>query len=129
MDRRRARRLRGVRRTSRRADRRGSARYCGPKTQRPGVSVSYTGDGDLREHLSAFRQLLALSMVMTDTADEDEIIRLATTAIPSLGPFRGAAVSLDGAWWPGATVRSTAPAVDLERQLESLDRAGERLDL
>jgi DNA-binding PucR family transcriptional regulator len=93
------------------------------------VSVSYTGDGDLREHLSAFRPLLALSMVMTDTADEDEIIRLATTAIPSLGPFGAEAVSLDGAWWPGATVRSTAPAVDLERQLESLDRAGERLDL
>ena len=62
--------------------------------------MSYTGDGDLREHLSAFRPLLALSMVMTDTADEDEIIRLATTAIPSLGPFRAEAVSLDGPGGP-----------------------------
>ncbi len=91
--------------------------------------MSNTGDTDLREHLSAFRPLLALSMVMTETADEDEIIRMATTAIPSLGPFRAEAVSLDGAWWSGRSVRSTEPAADLERQLEPLDRTGGRIDL
>ncbi|MDQ1448945.1 MAG: hypothetical protein QOC79_1916 [Actinomycetota bacterium] len=91
--------------------------------------MSNTGDTDLREHLSAFRPLLALSMVMTETSDEDEIIRMATTAIPSLGPFRAEAVFFDGAWWTGRSVRSTEPAADLERQLEPLDRTGGALDV
>ncbi len=111
------------------APREGERDTDGTKTQRPGVSVSNTGDGDLREHLSAFRPLLALSMVMTETSDEDEIIRMATTAIPSFGLFRAEAVFFDGAWWSGRSVRSTQPAADLERQLEPLDRAGGRLDL
>jgi hypothetical protein len=86
--------------------------------------LSYTGDADLREHLSAFRPLLALSMVMTDTADEDEIIRLATTAIPSLGPFRAEAVCLDGAWWPGvATGELRAPYGARRRHLCVVFRA------
>jgi sugar diacid utilization regulator len=91
--------------------------------------LSNTGDTDLREHLSAFRPLLALSMVMTETSDEDEIIRMATSAIPSLGPFRAEAVFFDGAWWSGRSVRSTEPAADLERQLEPLDRTGGALDV
>ena len=85
--------------------------------------------GDLREHLSAFRPLLALSMVMTGTPDEDEIVRLATTAVPSLGPFRAEAVYLNGGWWTGASVRSREPAADLERQLETLCAAGDRVEL
>ncbi|MDQ1467201.1 MAG: hypothetical protein QOH10_1616 [Actinomycetota bacterium] len=93
------------------------------------MSNTGNGDGSLREHLSAFRPLLALSMVMTGTADEDAIVRLATTAVPSLGPFRAEAVSLDGKWWSGASIRSWEPATDLERQLERLDRVGGRVDL
>jgi sugar diacid utilization regulator len=86
-------------------------------------------DGDLREQLSAFRPLLALSMVMTGSADEDAIVRLATTAVPSLGPFRAEAVYLDGGWWSDASVRSREPAADLERQLAMVDQAGERIEL
>ena len=85
--------------------------------------------GDLREHLSAFRPLLALSMVMTGIADEDEIVRLAVTAIPSLGPFRAEAVRLDGGWWSGDGVGTTGPAAHLERQLETLGGIGDQVDL
>jgi sugar diacid utilization regulator len=85
--------------------------------------------GDLREHLSAFRPLLALSIVMTGIADEDEIVRLATTAIPSLGPFRAEAVRLDGGWWKGDGVRTSEPSAHLERQVETLGGVGDRVDL
>lgn len=86
-------------------------------------------DGDLREQLSAFRPLLALSMVMTGSADEDAIVRLATTAVPSLGPFRAEAVYLDGGWWSDTSLRSREPAADLERQLATLDQDGGRIEL
>jgi sugar diacid utilization regulator len=93
------------------------------------VSVSNTVNGDLREQLSAFRPLLALSMVMTGTADENEIVRIAITAVPSLGPFRAEAVYLDGGFWTGDSVRLREPLADLERQLEAVGRAGARVDL
>lgn len=41
-----------------------------------------------REQLAAFRPLLTLSMVMTRACDESEILRIATTAIPSVGGCR-----------------------------------------
>lgn len=49
-----------------------------------------------REHLPAFRPLLTLSMVMTSTCDELEILRIATTAIPSVGGCRVEGIYLDG---------------------------------
>ncbi len=39
----------------------------------------------LRGQLASFRPLLALSMVMTGSRDDTEILRIATTAVPSLG--------------------------------------------
>ncbi len=42
--------------------------------------------------------LLALSMVMTSSRDETEILHIATTAVPSLGGCRVGAVYLDGGW-------------------------------
>src|ERR1700726_4543637 len=45
----------------------------------------------LREELSAFQPLLALSMLMTVSADTDEILRLATSSVTSLAPCRLAA--------------------------------------
>ncbi len=66
---------------------------------------------------------------MTGIADEDEILRLAVTAIPSLGPFRAEAVRLDGGWWSGDGVGTTEPSAHLERQLESLGGVGGRFDL
>ena len=73
----------------------------------------------LREELSAFQPLLALSMLMTVSADTDEILRLATSSMTSLAPCRLAAVRLDGAWWPDPS-RSPHHAQQLEAELARL---------
>ena len=79
----------------------------------------------LREELSAFQPLLALSMLMTVSADADEILRLATSSMPSLAPCRVTAVRLDGAWWPDPS-RSPPDAEQLEAELARLGgREGE----
>jgi sugar diacid utilization regulator len=51
-----------------------------------------------RDQLSSFHALLVLSMVMTRSGDEEEILRLATTAVPSLAPVRPIALWLDAGW-------------------------------
>ena len=45
-------------------------------------------DLPLREQLSNLQALLALSMRMTDSEDEEKILRLAGTAVPSLARCR-----------------------------------------
>ncbi|MGH4012064.1 MAG: hypothetical protein ACRDTH_28555, partial [Pseudonocardiaceae bacterium] len=52
----------------------------------------------LRDQLASFRPLLALSVVMTSSRDETEILRIATTVVPSLGGCRVEAVYLDDDW-------------------------------
>jgi sugar diacid utilization regulator len=84
---------------------------------------------DQRDELSAFRPLLALSMVMNGTADEDEILRLATSAVAALGPFRTEAVHLDGRWRSDQGVGAPAPSDDVQAQLAGLDRAGGPIEL
>jgi DNA-binding PucR family transcriptional regulator len=55
----------------------------------------------LRDQLSSLQALLALSMRMTDSNDETQILGLASTAVPTLGRCRliGAHLSDDG-WQP-----------------------------
>jgi sugar diacid utilization regulator len=67
----------------------------------PGVSVnSYTPVDPVavRQQLSSIRGLLVLSMVMTRYENEDSIVHLATTAVPSFGRCRLEGVYLDDAW-------------------------------
>jgi sugar diacid utilization regulator len=78
-------------------------------------------DAAMRDQLSSLRALLALSMVMTTGADEAEIVHMATTAVPSLGDGRAAAVRLEGAWMPAPSVLPDAEAVAAE--LDALGRA------
>ena len=61
-------------------------------------------------------------MVLFGTADESEILRLATSAVPSFGPFRTEAVRLDDAWWMAAP-RDRDPADDLAERLTPLGEA------
>lgn len=53
----------------------------------------------LREQLSNVRGLLALSLLMTERRDEDEILHLATTATPALVGCRVVGVHLNGRGW------------------------------
>lgn len=50
----------------------------------------------LRDELASPRPLLALSIVMIGGSDEAEILRIATTTVPSLGGCRTEAVHFDG---------------------------------
>lgn len=78
----------------------------------------------LREQLAAFRPLLTLSMVMTSTCDESEILRIATTAIPSVGGCRVEGIYLDEDWRSVGSVDRPADAECLEAQLAALDHSG-----
>jgi sugar diacid utilization regulator len=83
-------------------------------------------DLPLREQLSHLQALLALSMRMTDSEDEEKILRLAATAVPSLARCRliGAYVVDDG--WH-ATKASAADAqlrAEIEMQLAVVSTAG-----
>ena len=58
------------------------------------------GQGDvvrLRGQISNLHSLFVLSMMMTESRDEDEILSLAVTSVASLGPCR-----VDGAYRPAA---------------------------
>jgi sugar diacid utilization regulator len=78
----------------------------------------------LRTQLASFRSLLALSVVMTSSREETEILRLATTAVPSLGGCRVEAVYLHEDWYVGGSVDVPANAEGLYAQLAALGRFG-----
>lgn len=83
----------------------------------------------LREQLSNLRGLLALSMMMTERRQLDEILHLATTAIPALVPAEVLAVHLpigDGARWHALSGPLDQPAVraNVLSQLQHLPRQG-----
>lgn len=101
----------------------------------PGVAVSNTvpsASGAVsREHAAGLHRILALSMLMTESADE-QILHFATTSIPSLVPVcdvAGIFASETGDW----TLRSRRLEHDrrlrsaLERQLAVLGQGGGRV--
>jgi hypothetical protein len=81
-----------------------------------------TGDIALRDLLSSLTALQALSMVMTDSRDEHEILDLAVAAVPSLSRHcRTEAVWLDGGWRSVRGLRGgVRPCAGLEAQLARL---------
>jgi len=78
----------------------------------------------LRDQLASFRPLLALSMVMTSSRDEAEILHVATTAVPSLSGGRVAAVYFDGQWHGTGSTGRPADADVLQAQFTALGRTG-----
>jgi hypothetical protein len=78
----------------------------------------------LRDQLASFRPLLALSMVMTCSRDETEILRIATTAVPSLSAGRVEAVYFDGNWQGVGSTSRPANADVLHAQFAALGRSG-----
>lgn len=80
----------------------------------------------LRGQLSNLQALLVLSMRMTETGDEQRILHLATTAVPSLSPCLLQGVHLIDAGWQvtaGPCERVEVRA-DLEAQFAVLSSAG-----
>ena len=56
----------------------------------------------LRSQLTNLRALLVLSILMTESADEEQILRLATSAASSLGVWRVAGFVIGDQWWTGS---------------------------
>jgi len=52
------------------------------------VRPAGAADEHLRERLSEFRALLVISLLMTESVSEDQILDLAASSAPGLGPWR-----------------------------------------
>jgi DNA-binding PucR family transcriptional regulator len=83
-------------------------------------------DTELREQLSNLQGLLMLSMLMTQSGDEDKILHLAATSVPSFGPCRMVGVRLGEDDWRSAGTGSEADDVtaEVKRQLGRLGGTG-----
>lgn len=77
-------------------------------------------DANLRERLSEFRALLVISLLMTESVNEDQILELAASSAPGLGPWRIDGYGFtDGQWRPASATGSNPPS-GLLNQLAAL---------
>ncbi len=79
--------------------------------------------GLLRSQLTNLRALLVLSILMTESADDQQILRLATSAATSLGTWQIAGFVIGDAWWAGSR-RCGAPGPELAAELRALPETG-----
>ncbi len=87
------------------------------------------GETDLRERLGEFRALLVISLLMTESVNEEQILELAASSAPGLGPWRIEGYGFtDGQWRPGPGQTAASPA-GLTGQLAALGSAGGPVDL
>jgi sugar diacid utilization regulator len=86
-------------------------------------------DEDLRERLGEFRALLVISLLMTESVSEDQILDLAASSAPGLGPWRIDGYSFtDGLWRPGIG-RAGYPPGGLVGRLTALGSGGGKVEL
>src|ERR1700732_4281878 len=72
-----------------------------PRATQP-AETPPSSDANLRERLGEFRALLVISLLMTESVDEDQILELAASSAPGLGPWRIDGYGFtDGSWRPG----------------------------
>ena len=77
----------------------------------------------LRSQLTNLRALLVLSILMTESADDQQILRLATSAAASLGSWQITGFVIGDAWWAGDR-RGRALDPDLATELRALPDTG-----
>lgn len=79
----------------------------------------------VREQLTNLRALLVLSILMTESADEGQILRLASSCAPSLGRWRVEGFAFtDGSWRSGEHGATGQIPASLVSEVESLGAAG-----
>ncbi len=85
----------------------------------------------LRNQLSSLQGLLVLSMLMTESGDERQILHLATTSVPSLGRCHLGGVHLLGSGWQASSPPYTEPEIraTIDAQLSSLRGGGGMLSV
>src|SRR2546430_4220414 len=88
-------------------------------------------EASLRERLGEFRALRVISLLMTESVNEDQILELAASSAPGLGPWRIEVYGLtDGRWRPGQrTGHAPAGTGDLSGQLATLGSRGGKVNL
>jgi sugar diacid utilization regulator len=79
--------------------------------------------GLLRGQLTNLRALLVLSILMTESSDDEQILRLATSAAASLGGWQIAGFVIENAWWADGR-RRAALEPGLAAQLRALPETG-----
>jgi sugar diacid utilization regulator len=79
--------------------------------------------GLLRGQLTNLRALLVLSILMTESSDDEQILRLATSAAASLGGWQIAGFVIGNAWWADGR-RPAALEPGLAAQLRGLPGTG-----
>jgi sugar diacid utilization regulator len=80
--------------------------------------------GLLRSQLTNLRALLVLSILMTESADDQQILRLATSAATSLGSWQIAGFVIGDAWWAGGATVSGFGGPELAAELRALPETG-----
>lgn len=79
----------------------------------------------VREQLTNLRALLVLSILMTDSADEGQILRLASSCAPSLGRWRVVGFAFtDGSWRSGQHGATGQIPASLAQDVAGLGAAG-----
>ncbi|HCU93308.1 MAG TPA: CdaR family transcriptional regulator [Actinobacteria bacterium] len=86
-------------------------------------------DADLRERLGEFRALLVISLLMTESVNEDQILELAASSAPGLGPWRIEGYSFTDGQWHSAIDGAAAAPRGLAGQLATLGSMGGVVDL
>ena len=86
-------------------------------------------DESLRERLGEFRALLVISLLMTESVSEDQILDLAASSAAGLGAWRiDGYCFTDGQWRPSMAGSAPSPR-GLARQLAALGAVSSKVDL
>jgi sugar diacid utilization regulator len=86
-------------------------------------------DENLRERLGEFRALLVISLLMTESVSEDQILDLAASSAPGLGPWRIDGYGFTDGQWRPATALVNPPADDLAAQLAAFGAGAGQVEL
>jgi len=86
-------------------------------------------EANLRERLGEFRALMVISLLMTESVSEDQILDLAASSAPGLGAWRIDGYSLSGGQWRPGIGHANPPASDLPGQLAAFGGGGGQVDL
>src|SRR5580658_7287245 len=98
----------------------GLAAWPARATVRPVTAI----EASLRERLGELRALMVISLLMTESVSEDQILDLAASSAPGLGPWRIDGYSFtDGLWRPGLGP-ACSPPPGLTAQLAAYGSGG-----
>jgi sugar diacid utilization regulator len=94
----------------------------------PSAGTHSSDLGLLRTQLTNLRALLVLSILMTESADDEQILRLAVSAASALGAWRIAGFAVGDTWRTDADGTGSVPPA-LAEQLRALPETGGRVTM